>query len=446
MRIILAGTGEVGLLLIKMLTDENHEIIVIDSDTDRIQYIDSHYDVRVLEGQADSIQLLKEAGVRKTDLFVGVNPIHELNLISAILAKKLGAKKTIARIDNPEYLRVGNKQLFVDMGIDSLIYPEKLAGNEVINLLAQTGTTEIVDFSGGMLSLYVIKLEEGAPIINYNMEEAVMASAGFNYRAVAIHRRGKTIIPKRNDVFQVGDLVHVITNREGIPTLMEFSGKEKYELKNIMIIGGSRIGRRVARKMQDNFNIRLIEFDKERSYRVSDELHNTLVINGDGRNLDLLLEEGVNRMDAMVAVTESSETNILSCLAGKEYGVKKTIAEIENIDYIGLAESISVDTIINKKLITASHIFSFTFGPQVQSVKCLTGTDADVLEFRVKPGAKITRAAIKDIGFPEGAIIGGVIRSGKSFIAKGDSLVHDNDLVVVFSLPAVVQKVEKFFE
>ncbi len=446
MNIILAGTGEVGLLLVKMLTDENHQITVIDADHDRLQYIDSHFDVRILEGQTDSIRLLKEAEVNRSDLFVGVSPHHEMNVISAILAKKLGARKTIARIDNPEYMVTGNKQFFVDMGIDSLIYPEKLAGNEVISLLAQTGTTEIVEFSGGLLSLYVIKLEEGAPIINYTMEEALMASAGFNYRAVAIHRRGKTIIPKRNDIFQVGDLVHVITNQEGIPTLMQFSGKESFELNNIMIIGGSRIGRRVARKMQKTHNIRLIEFDRERSLKVSEELQHSLVIHGDGRNLDLLLEEGVNRMDAVVAVTESSETNILSCLAAKEYGVRKTIAEIENIDYIGLAENINVDTIINKKLITASHIFSFTFGPQVESVKCLTGTDADVLEFRVRPGAKITRAAVKDIGFPDGATIGGVIRNNKAFIVKGDSLIYDNDLVVVFALPAVVQKVEKFFD
>lgn len=446
MKIIIAGAGEVGTLLTKMLSQQNHEITVIDPSVDRLQYIDNHYDVTTLLGASDSLDLLREAGVKKADLLVAVNPNHQLNIISGILGKKLGAKKTIARIDNDEYLFSKNKQYFLELGIDSLIYPEKLAANEVIGLLNQTGTTEMVDFSGGLLSLYVIKLDENAPIINHTLEEALQNSKNFNYRAVAIHREGRTIIPRGSDIFHVGDLVHVITNKEGIPTLMEFSGKKKVELKNLMIIGGSRIGRRVAKKLQSQFSIKLIEYNKDLCYQLSEELHNTLIINADGRNMDLLIEEEINRMDALIAVTGHSETNILACLAAKQFGVKKTIAEIENIDYIDLAENINVDTIINKKLIAASHIYSFTLGDEIRSVKCLTGTDADVLEYVAKPGSRITRGQIRDLEFPKGAIIGGIIRGEQSIIAKGDTLVLDHDIVVVFSLPSVVQKVEKFFQ
>jgi trk system potassium uptake protein len=445
MKIIIAGAGEVGTHLAKMLSTENHDIIVIDPDAIKLQYINNHFDILTIKGSAASIEILKEADIHKADLFVAVTPTEELNIIASILGKKLGAKMTISRIDNQEYLFPKNKKYFFDLGIDSLIYPEKLAANEVINLLNQTGTTEIVDFSGGLLSLYVIKLDEHAPIINQSMVEASNNDKEFNYRAVAIHRNGKTIIPRGSDVFMTGDLVHVITNKAGVKKLMEYSGKKNIALNNLMIIGGSRIGRRVARKLQNQYNIKLIEYNRERSVEASDLLHNTLVINGDGRNIDLLIEEGVKKMDALIAVTENSETNILSCLAGKRFGIKKTIAEIENIDYIDLAENIEVDTIINKKLIAASHIYAFTLSADVQSVRCLTGTDADVLEFVASPGSRVTRSPLRELNFPEDAIIGGVIRNNESIIAKGSTQIKDNDNVVVFALPSEVKKIEKYF-
>lgn len=445
MKIIIAGAGEVGTHLTKMLTEENHDIVVIEPNADRLDYLNSHFDIMGLNGSALSIELLKEAGIKKADLFIAVTSTEELNITASILSKKLGARKTISRIDNNEYLYPINKRYFIDLGIDSFIYPERLAANEVVNLLNKTGTTEIVDFSGGMLSLYVIKLGEKAPILNKTLIEAGRLDEDFNYRAVAISRKGKTIIPKGDDVFMVNDLVHVITNRSGVNRLVHYSGMDNYVVKNIMILGGSRIGKRIAKKLENQYSVKLIEQNKEKSFLLSDLLNNTLVINGDGRNQELLVEEGIQEMDAFIAVTENSETNILSCLAAKQFGVKKTIAEIENIDYIDLAENIGIDTFINKKLIAASHTYAHTLRAEVQSVKCLTGTDADVLEFVAKPNSKITRKSIKDISFPENAIIGGVVRGKNAFIARGDTQIVDNDIVVVFSLPSAVPKVEKLF-
>ncbi len=338
-----------------------------------------------------------------------------------------------------------NKKFFIELGIDSLIYPEKLASIEVANLLNQAGTTEIVNFKGGMLSLYVIKLDENAPVINKSLIEAAKDGMGKNYRAIAISRKGKTIIPNGNDVFMANDLVHVITNQSGIQNLMEYSGKKKVDIKNMIILGGSRIGRRVAKKLQGQYNIKLIEIDKEQSIQASEELYNTLVINSDGRNLDLLIEEGIKNTDAFIAVTENSETNILSCLAAKQFGVKKTIAEIENIDYIDLAENIGIDTIINKKLIAASHIFAYTMSADVHSIKCLTGIDADVLELNAKTGSKITKQLIKDLNFPQDAIIGGIVRDNEAIIARGKTQIIANDRVVVFAIPSAIHKIEKFF-
>ncbi|MBN1990660.1 MAG: Trk system potassium transporter TrkA [Bacteroidales bacterium] len=445
MNIIVAGAGEVGTHLAKMLSNEYHEITVIDPDADKLDEIASSSDLITVVGSATSIAALKEANIKKADLFIAVAHSEETNIISATLAKRLGAKKVIARIDNNEYLLPNNKEIFLNLGIDSLIYPEKLAAREVIGLLGQTSSTEYVDFSGGKLSLAVFRLEEDAPVIDQTLLQATKDHHTLEYRAVAISREGETIIPRGNDQFKVKDLVYVIANQGGLGDMLKYSGKTNIDVHNLMILGGSRIAVRIASDLEKHVNIKLIEEDKEKSSRLANYFKNTLVIQGDGRNTDLLIEEGLEYMDAFVAVTGNSETNILSCMVAKRLGVKKTIAEIENIDYIKLAESIGIDTVINKKLITASRIFRYTMSTDVSAIKCLTGSDAEVIEFIVKPGSPATKGRIKDINFPKDAIIGGVVRGDKSFIAKGDTVISAYDRVVVFALPSAINKVGRFF-
>lgn len=446
MKIIIAGAGEVGTYLAKMLSFERHEITVIDTDHERLNNLDAHLEVMTLKGSSASVQILKEANVGKADLFISVAPTQELNITSALLGKKLGAKKTIARIDNPEYLQSPNKEIFAEMGIDSLIYPEQLAAKEVVGLLNQAGTTEVVDFSGGKLMLMVVKLDEHAPIINKSLIEAARLNEDLHYRAVAISRDGKTLIPRGNDVFMAGDVVYVITTQSGVPKLMKFSGKQHIHIRNIMILGGSRIGASTARALQHRSNIKLIEIDRNLSFRLADELEKTMVIRGDGSEMDLLIEEGIKEMDAFIAVTGNSETNILTCLQAKKLGVKKTIAEVENVEYIRLAENFGIDSMINKKFIAASHIFGFTMNAQVNSVKCLTGTDAEVIEITPNEGSQITRAALRDIDFPQEAIIGGIIRNRSGIIASGSTHIRTSDRVIVFTMPSVIQKVENLFK
>ncbi|MCD6347317.1 MAG: Trk system potassium transporter TrkA [Bacteroidales bacterium] len=446
MKIIIAGAGEVGTYLAKMLSIENHEIVVIDTDIERLNSLDSHLEVMTLQGSSASIETLKEAGVCKADLFLSVAPTEELNITSGILSKKLGARKTIARIDSPEYLKSANKELIKSMGIDSLIYPEQLAAKEVVGLLNQTGTTEVVDFSSGKLMLVVVRLGENAPIVNHTLLEAAELNSDLNYRAVAITRDGNTIVPRGSDIFKVNDVVYVITSQAGIPKLMRFSGKQNIHIRNIMIVGGSRIGAQIAKVLQHRSNIKLIEIERTRSFKLADELDKTMVIRGDGSEFDLLIEEGIKEMDAFIAVTGNSETNILTCLLAKKLGVKKTIAEVENIEYIGLAENIGIDSIINKKFIAASHIFGFTMNAQISSVKCLTGTDAEVLEISPNEGSRITKAPLSELDFPEEAIVGGVVRGKSGFIASGDTHIRSTDKVIVFTLPSVIAKVEGFFK
>ncbi len=445
MRIIIAGAGEVGSHLAKMLSSELHDIVIIDNNEDIVKGMNANLDILTIKGSATSFEVLKEANIKKADLLIAVAHSEETNISCAIIGKKLGAKQTIARVDNPEYIRPVYKNHFTDLGIDYLIYPERIAAREITGMINQTGTSEIVDFTGGKLSLYVLKLEENAPVVGKTLIQATQEMENYDFRAVAISRNGQTIIPRGLDQFYVNDVIYVVTNRSGINNLLKYTGKKKIEIKNVMILGGSRIGKRTAQNLENRMNVKLIEKEKDKSASLADELNNTLVINGDGRDVDLLKQEGLAKMDTFIAVTGSSELNLLSCLLAKQMGVKKTIAVIENMNYINLGENMGIDTIINKKLVTASQIFKFTMSAEVSTMKCLTGSDAEVLEFKAKPKSKITRDKLKNLDFPKDAIVGGVIRGNKSFIATGNTNIQDEDRVVVFAMPSAVKKVETFF-
>ena len=445
MRIVIAGAGEVGSHLAKMLLNENHEIILIDPEDSRLKPIESTLDVLTYHGSATSIKILQDILQKKTDLFIAVATSEDTNIISSILAKRFGALKTIARIDNLDYLEPSNLDYFKTIGIDSLIYPELIAAREVLGLLQETGTTEYMEFSGGKLSMFVQRLEENAPIINKSLQEVSLTRKTDQYRAVAIKRNDKTIIPRGHEQFMAGDLVFVISTNEGIDEMMKSSGKESHEVNSIMILGGSRIGKHVALYMQKNCEVKLIDSDPERCEALAEILDNTLIINGDCRDAELLEQEGVSKMDVFIAVTGNSEINILSCLLAKRMGVKKTIAEVENMEYINLAENSGIDTIINKKLAAASRIFRHTTSLSVTQVRYMTGTDAEILEFNVPPGAKITRGTLRSLDFPKDSIVGGGTRDGVPFIATGDTIIKANDKVVVFTLPSAYDRLIKFF-
>jgi trk system potassium uptake protein TrkA len=445
MRIIIAGAGEVGTHLAKMLSNENHEIILIDPEDTRLDPIKSSLDVLTVNGSATSIRILRDVLQKKTDLFIAVTHSEDTNVTACILARRYGASKTIARIDNIDYLELATPEFFRTLGIDSLIYPELIAAREVLGLLHETGTSEFMEFSGGQLSMFVQRLDENAPILNKSLAEIAITNKTDKYRAVAIKRNEKTIIPRGNEQFLLGDLVYVITTREGIEEMMKTSGKEVIEARNLMIIGGSRIGKHIALYMQNNCAVKLIDSNPEKCEDLAEILDNTLIINGDCRNADLLEQEGISKMDTFVAVTGNSETNILSCLLAKKMGVKRTIAEVENMEYINLAENSGIDTIINKKISAASRIFRHTMNPNVIQVKYMTGTDAEILEFIVPANSKITKGTLRGIDFPKDAIVGGGTRDGVPFIATGDTTIKANDRVVVFTLPTAYDRLSKFF-
>ena len=445
MKIIISGVGEVGSHLAKMLSNEYHDTTVIDDNPKRLEEVSSVADVITVEGDCTTFAVLKKAGVRKADLFIAVRPEESTNIISAVLAKQLGARKAIARIDNNEYLEPNNKEMFINMGIDYLFYPEKVAANEVINLLGHTSTTEYVDFSGGKLSLVVFKLDSSASLIDHSLLDVTSDREHLPYRTVAISRNGHTIIPRGNDTFKEGDTIYVITDQESIKEVMAYSGKANIDVNNMMILGGSRIGVQIANELQNEVNIKLVEYNPEKAYKLAESLESTLIISEDGRNIESMIEEGMSNMDAFVAVTGRAETNILAALLATRLGVQKVIAEVENLNYISLAESMGIDTIINKKLVTASNIFRFTMNTDVQAIKYLTGSEAEVLEFIVKPNSPATKNKIRDLEFPRDAIIGGIVRGDKTFIAVGNTEINAYDRVVVFALPSAIARIGKFF-
>ena len=443
MRIVISGVEEMGSHLARMLSGNGHDITVIDQDPKLLDELGTLADVITIEGDATTFAVLRKASVRRCDLFIAVDSIENDNVLSAIMAKQLGAKKSIARIDNNEYLEPNNKEMFIDMGIDYLLYPERIAAEEVINLLGHSSTTEFVDFSGGKLSLVVFRLEPNSSLVGASI--AGFDEESLNYRTVAIMRDGNTIIPKSSDTYMVGDMVYVISRHGAVSEVMALSGKSSVNINNMMILGGSRIGIQIAKELQDEVNIKLIDYNAEKAYRLAEMLERTLIIHQDGRDTDAMLEEGLANMDAFVAVTGRSETNILTAMLAKRMGVKRVIAEVENMNYINIANSVGVDTIVNKKIVTASNIFRFTMSTDVLAIKCLTGSDAEVLEFIVKPNSPATKTTIDHMELPEDVIIGGVVRGDKVFIATSNMQINAYDRVVVFAMPSAISEIGYYF-
>ncbi len=444
MRIIIAGAGAVGTHLAKMLADERHDIVLMDANEERLANLDSNFDLMTIAARPTSISSLKDAGVDGADLFVAVTPEESTNITSCILAHSLGARKTVARIDNYEYLQPKNKEFFKTLGVDSLIYPEMLAAKEIADGLHLSWIRQWWEFSGGALVMLGVKLRDNAQILNTPIAKLQKEQP---YHIVTIKRMGDTIIPGGADELRTGDIVYFMTVKRSLPYIRKITGKEaNASIRNIMIMGGSRIAMRATQLVSDAMSVKVIENDLNRCHRFTDMVDdNVMVINGDGRDYELLEEEGISKVDAFVALTDNSETNILACLSAKRMGVFKTIAEVENIDYIGMADSLDIGTIINKKKIAASYIYQLLLDADVENVKCLTFANADVAEFIVKEGARVTRSLVKEIALPKGATIGGLVRKGEGILVTGDTQILPGDHVVVFCLSSTIKRIEKFF-
>ena len=454
MKIVIEGAGQVGSHLAKLLSQEANDITVIDNDPERIRQLSGTADVATVTGELSSINVLKDAGCAGADLFIAVNPFQpqSVNIISALLAKKLGTRRVIARISDEDYLAPENKLLFKDMGMDMLFFPEKIASDEIVDMLRHSASTDSMDFARGKLQLAVFKLDDDSPLLDMRVADFTAAVSsmqqGADFRIVAIARGGTTLIPKFDTPFKYGDYLYIISCRDGMPALMKYLGKDKVDIRKVMILGGSEIAEMVARRLAELKldDIKIIDIDPKRCRQLSEDLPDAVSVScGDVRNADFLVEEDLREYQAVLAVTGNDELNILSCVVARRLGIPRVIAQVENLEYVRLAEDMGVDSVVNKKLITASRIFKFTLSDKVRSVRYMSGTEAEVLEYTAAPGSRITQAPLKDVDFPADAIIGGVIRGGDSFIAVGDTHIEAYDRVAVFALRSAVKQVDKVF-
>jgi trk system potassium uptake protein TrkA len=445
MKIIIAGAGSVGTHLAKLLSGEKQDIILMDEDESKLAGMDSNFDLMTVCASPTSISALKDAGVADTDLFIGVTPEESRNMTACMLATNLGAKKTVARIDNYEYLLPKNKEFFEKLGVDSLIYPEMLAAKEIVDSLKMSWIRQWWEFAGGALVLIGTKMHETAEILNIPLKN--LGGREIPFHIVAIKRGNKTIIPRGDDIIMLNDIVYFTTTKKYIPYIRKISGKENYaDVRNVIIMGGSRIAVRTSQYVPDYMQVKIIEKDINRCNKLTEQVDDRImIINGDGRDLGLLKEEGIANTEAFVALTGNAETNILACLAAKQMGVAKTIAEVENIDYIPMAENLDIGTVINKKKIAASHIYQMMLDADVTNVKCLTFSNSDVGEFIAKKGSKITKKPIKDMGLPKGITIGGMIREGEGMLVNGNTQILPGDHVMVFCLGDMIKKAEIYF-
>ena len=448
MKIIIAGAGDVGFHLAKLLSYESQDTYIIDFDGDKLNYINNHLDVFTKKGDATSIKLLKEIGIDSADLLLAVTESQNTNFTISVIGKALGVKKTIARIDNPEFLN-NDVVDFKKFGVDFMISPQELAANEIKMLLNQSSFNDTVEFEKGLFNVMGTCLGYKSPILDLTVKEAKDKFPLVDFITIAIKREGisQTIIPRGDTVYNLKDQVYFSVPKKCINKLYPIIGEEQLHIKNVMILGGSSIGFKTARNLcKENFKVKLVEKKKEKALDIADKLSNTLVINGDGRDIELLEEENIRDMDAFIAVTGDSETNIMSCLVAKSKGVKKTIALVENMDYINISQTIGIDTLINKKLLAASSIFKHIRKGDILALANLHNIDAEVFEFEVKQNARVTKKPIGELKLPREAVFGGIIRDGKAMMSFGNFQIEPGDKAIVFCLPEAISTVEDLFK
>lgn len=445
MHIVIAGAGDMGYHLAEQLSYDNKDITLIDTEREVLDYVSSKLDVLTVMGDATSIDVLQRANVSNASMLLAVTTSEKTNIVAAVLAKQLGAKMVMARVRNHSYQSSENIQYFHNLGIDNLISPTMLCSKEIFNMIQNSSFTEVFDFEGGKLNIVGVTLDESNPLVNQRIMDMSSNPIFEDIRIIAILRDQKTIIPRGSNIIRNHDHVFFISTKKHTESILELIGQKKREVKNIMIIGGDDMALTTALRLEDHFRVTLVNRDKERCKWLAEQLPNTLIINGDYKNIELLIEEGLEQMDAFLALTESSETNIITSLSAKNHGVYKTIAHVDTREYIHISHSIGVDSLINKKLVAANEISRFLRKGTVEAVSGIYGVDAEFIQYSVSKNNRLTKNPLKDLHFPDTAIVAGVIRGEEVFIPDGEFQLQLNDKAIVLALPQAKSSLEKLF-
>lgn len=450
MKIVIIGAGEIGYDLASVLSSEKHDVTVLDREKESLSRVSDSLDVLTIEGNATSVKDLVKADVGEADILISVTSIDEVNMIAGMIGKRLGAKMVIARIRSDEFSDEKAPLTPSDLGIDVMIHPELSAAHEIAQLLKRSAASDVINLAEDRMQLIGIRLERNSPLIGKSLNEYASMHSDIKFRVVAIGRRGRTIIPNGSIKLQNYDQVFVLAKTEDIPAIIETTGKKETELNTVMIAGGSDMGAMIARILCSDptkkWSIKLIEPDYDTAEELAIELKDVMVLNGNPTDPDLLATEGISDMDAFIAVTDDEESNIISCLMAKHLEVKKTVALVSKPDFIPLAQTIGLDAVINKKVAASNEIHRYVRRGRVISVTELRGIKAEVIELQANEGSKVTQKPIKKLKLPEGCVIGGVLCDGSVEIATGETEVKPNDRVMIFCLPAAIDKITKLFQ
>ena len=445
MKIVIIGAGEVGFFLAQRLSYEKHDLVLIDVDPEKCAKAQESLDVSVIQGDASSQSVLKEAGLESADMLIAASGIDEINILACMIASKMGVKRKIARVRNPDYYAESSILKAEDVGIDLFIHPEEEVIEEITRLLMRASASEIIEFENGKILVVGLKLDANCPNLGQQLKEIGDEEQRKNFRIVAILKGEKTIVPTGNDYFNKNDQIFVVTKRETLPQVLSLTGKEDQKLDKIMILGGGKIGRGLASKLEDKIDVTLIESNREKSIKIASQLKRTEVFQADGTEIDALAREGILNMDAFVAVTSDDETNIISCLLAKHLKIQKTIALVNRVHYLPLMSVIGIDSTVNVRISTANAILRFLRRGEILSVATFHGIEAEAIEFNVRKANKITGKPLNKLGLPEGSLVAAVVRGNEVFVPIGNSTIEAGDKVIVFALPKAISSIEKRF-
>lgn len=446
MNILIIGAGEVGFHLTKKLSAEKHNITILEKDPNQAHRAEEQLDARVVIGSGSSYEDLKVAKIDQIEIIVALSNIDEVNLLACHYAKKLNIPHKIARVRNPEFVEPNFILSKEELGVDMLIHPEKETANAIVRLIKQSSATDIVEFSGGQIQLMGIRLERNSSILNRQLKEIWAEHRNLAARIVAINRKERTIIPGGNDILIAGDQVFIICDKKSISQVVQITGKENVIIQNIMILGGGLIGLYVARQLEDDMNIKIIESRSDKSEEIADFLKKALVIHGDGTDMDLLAVEGIIDMDSFIAVTGDDETNIISTLMARHLRVPRTIALVNKTEYLPITPTIGMDAVVSKKLLTVNAILRFIQKSTLERIASIPGIEAEIIEIIAQNHSKITKKPLKNVQFPHFAIVGAVQRNKEVLIPTGDTQIKSGDRVVIFTIPNALSAVEKLFK
>lgn len=448
MKILIAGAGEVGFELAKVLSEEQHDVTVMDERQKCIQRVTDNLDVLAVEGNATSPKSLVAAGARQSDLMIAVTSVDEVNIIASTMAKRLGVKSVIARVRNQELSQPDAPITPSELGIDVLIHPEESAANEIHQLIKRASATDVVSLADGKLQLIGVRIESGSDVENKSLEELASEYETLPFRVVAISRRGNTIIPRGSNRLLALDHVFIITRTDHVKGLTEATGHKDIKLRRVMIAGGNDVGRILAKRLsadEQKWDIKLIEPDKEAAEDIARNNQNILVLHGNPTDPNLLVVEGIQEMDAFISVTDDEESNIISCLMAKHQEVRKTVALVSKAQYVPLSQTIGIDAIVNVKAAASDEIHRQIRQGQMLTVKALHGIKAEIIEIVAGKNCGMLNKPIRDLKLPDGIVIGGILRNKSVEIAIGSSEIRENDRVIILALPKAIKKVENLF-